>query len=154
MAKKIPSFLVTALVRGCVIFTVLSVFLYVGAYLFVNNTDALTLSRVVNSLIFSLVAGVMTAFLTTNVMNVAVRAVLHYAVTLAAFIVLFSLIPGSGLTGNAVMTGAVYTVFWAVPFAIWIAIRSGKARKKNAKEEYTSAFGGKKTAVSGEKKDR
>ncbi len=140
MAKKITSFLVTALVRGCVIFTAVSVLLYSGAYLFVGNTDALTLNRVIYALIFSLIAGLMTAFLTTNVMNVAVRAVLHYAVTLAAFIILFSLIPGDGLNANAVMTGAVYTVFWAVPFVIWLAIRSKKAKKKNAEEKYESAF--------------
>ena len=140
MAKKVTSFLVTALVRGCVIFTAISVLLYAGAYLFVKNSDALTLNRVIYALIFSLIAGLMTAFLTTNVMNVAVRAVLHYAVTLAAFIILFSLIPGGGLGANAVMTGAVYTVFWAVPFVIWLAIRSKKAKKKNAEEKYESAF--------------
>ncbi len=38
------------------------------------------------------------------------------------------------------MTGAVYTVFWAVPFVIWLAIRSKKAKKKNAEEKYESAF--------------
>ena len=108
MAKKVTSFLVNALVRGCVIFTAVSVLLYAGAYLFVNNTDALTLNRVIYALIFSLIAGLMTAFLTTNVMNVAVRAVLHYAVTLAAFIILFSLIPGDGLNGQHGLACAVF----------------------------------------------
>ena len=144
MAKKVTSFLVTALVRGCVIFTAASILLYVGAYISVGNTDALTLTRVIYALVFSMIAGVMTAFLTTEVMNLAVRAVHHYVVTLAAFIVLFSLVPGGGLNANPVMTGAVYTVLWAIPFAVWLAIRSKKAKKKNAAEDYESAFGGKK----------
>lgn len=140
MAKKVLCFLKTALVRACVIFSAVSAVLYIGAYISVGNTTALSLTRVVFSFVFSLIAGVMTAFLTTDVMNVAVRAVLNYGVTLAAFLVFFSFIPGSGLTANAVMTGAVYTVFWAVPFVIWLVIRSKKAKKKNAEEKYESAF--------------
>ncbi len=143
MAKKIFAFLGTALVRACVFFTAVSIVLYAGAFAFNGNTDSMTLTRVIFILIFSCIAGIMTAFLTTDVMNLAVRAVLHYVVTLAAFVILFSLVPGSS-GGNPVMAGAFFTVLWAIPFAVWLVVRSRRAKKENAGKDYSPSFDGKK----------
>ncbi len=143
MKNKVLPFVKNAVVRACVVFTAANILIYSGAYLFLKNTEYMSVGRVVSILVFSVVAGIMTAFLTTDVMNTAVRAVLHYVVTLACFIILFAVIPGGRSAGTTVMIGVVYTVFWLVPFCVWLAVRSHAEKKEKRKEEYKPSFGGK-----------
>ena len=132
MKKKIFAFSGGAVLKSCVFFTAVSLVLYIGAYVSVGNTGAMTLGRVMFVLIFSVVCGAATQFLTADALNLPIRAVIHYAVTLAAFLILFPFIAenaGGGKGMGAVITVAIYTLCWAIPFAIWLAVRNNKRKR-------------------------
>ncbi len=133
MKKKIFDFLKAAIVRSCVFFTAVSLILYAGAAAFARNSEAMGQRTAFLVLIFSVICGFMTAFLTTGVLNVPVRAVLHYAVTLASFMLLFPNLTGDSGGGKgkgAVFAVLIYTVLWLIPFIIWLAVRSHGRKKE------------------------
>lgn len=140
MIGKIFSRIFRALVKGCVVFTAMTVLLYVGALILNGNRDVLSFRAVVYSMIFSLICGAATEFLVSDVTAVAVRAVIHYVVTLASFLGFFVFAPGKGTTETILTRGAIFTVLWAIPFAVWLVVRRVGEKRKKSGEEYRPVY--------------
>ncbi len=140
MLKKILLFLKTAIADGCVIFTALTALIYVIAH-FMKNNDYITTPRMLGLMIFSMVVGAATAFLFTEIMNTALRVIIHFGISLTSFIVLFIAWKNYPKTDNGT---AILIMFFTVAYAVILGsvflVRAVFNRKKKEEKEYKPKF--------------
>ena len=140
MLKKTLLFIKRTVTWGCVTFTALTALIYIISH-FMNNTDYVTTPRMLGLLLFSMIVGAASALLFTDLMNLAVRIVIHYGIILAAFILLFIAWKNYPKTdnGTAILI-MLFTAAYAVIMGAVFGLRAVFNRKKKEEKDYKPKF--------------
>ena len=132
-----------ALIRGCVVYTILITAVYfLGAS--VNSRFLPTPQAVLGILIFSFYLSLSGLFLFSDLLVPALRVVLHFAVTALVFYLAFLRFGGYLKNGGSAFVGLlVFALIYAICAAVVFLIRHLTTEKKQEEKEYGSMFGGK-----------
>ena len=141
---KIFSKIKAILSSACVIFTLIFTAVYTLG-MAVNIEWIPTLSVLYSILAFSVILSFANAFLSSNLLVLGVRLIIHYAISAVSFYVLFIVASGYFLAGGNVLTIMIaFTVIYAIFAAVWAIVKSTKPRakkeKKQTEQEYKKMF--------------
>ena len=140
----IKKFIKQWLLHACVYFTLLMV-VYTAIAAIVNvNDDTLLLDagRCALFFVFALLLAVANTFFSFENMHVALKVIIHYAVTVAGFYACF-LLPLSMQASGVLVGLALFSVIYFVILGLWALFKSRYQRNKENAEAYQSKYKGK-----------
>lgn len=129
--------------HGCIYYTVVSLLLYLGGLLFstIEREWIPTLDMLVLLLLFTLSVSAANQMVLLAGMPMLLKLLIHYAVTLTVFFVVFIWWGGFSDSGSAVLVLLLaYTLVYGIGALIFGAIRHIRANAVNRRTEYADQF--------------
>lgn len=134
-----------AFTSACVMFTAM-VTVYSLLILLIYSSDpesslALSALRIFLFFPFALALSLANRLFDLEKMDTWLKTVLHFIITMLAAYLCLVLPIGADLAPTGMMVGMfLFTVLYAVVFAVFAVIRAKAAREQNAKQEYTPIY--------------
>lgn len=135
--------IVSVIKNGCVIFTVITVLSYIAGTLLAAENKAFvpTLKWVLLFLAFSIVEAAANLLLNNKTRSLAFRLGTHFLATAILYFVIVVLCGGFIESGaQTLIAMAIFVIIYIVFALIYSIAATGKRKKKNKKEEYSSMF--------------
>ena len=131
-------------INTCILFTAITVIYSLLVSLLNPAAEQILIdgTRIVLFFFFSLIISFANALLTVKYINGVLRYIIHYLLSATAFYlcILFPSISASTGGSFAVVGLSLFTVIYALVFAVINIVRTSDRRRKEKKEEYTSRY--------------
>lgn len=141
--RNVFTFLSKIITQGCVYYTAASLLLYVGGLLFstIEREWIPTLDMLLLLLLFTVSVSAANQLVLHSKLPMAVKLLLHYAVTLTVFYIVFILWGGFSDSGSAVLVLLLaFTLVYGIGALVFGIVCHVRAGSENRRNEYTEKF--------------
>ena len=142
-SQKVFSVLSKIITHGCVYYTLASLLLYVGGLLFstIEREWIPTLDMLLLLLLFTVSFSAVNQMVLHTKLPAALKLLIHYAVTLLIFYIVFVWWGGFSDSGSAVLVLLFgFTLVYGIGALIFTIIRHARASTENTRQEYDVQF--------------